>query len=94
MNTSPPRNHPGLEHVEDVQTGLHRSRGRGRGRLDRARTADLVRQLDEPLWGQHRGIARLVGHASTRTTEIVYRRQLRPVITTGAVIMDQLFIGT
>ena len=29
-------------------------------------------------------IARLVGHASTRTTEVVYRRELRPVITTGA----------
>src|SRR5690348_12345376 len=39
-------------------------------------------------------IARLVGHASTRTTEIVYRRELRPVITTGAQIMDQLFTGT
>ena len=44
----------------------------------------------------HRGvsieeIARLVGHATTRTTEIVYRRELRPVITTGAEIMDQLF---
>ena len=47
----------------------------------------------------HRGvsieeIARLVGHASIRTTEIVYRRELRPVITTGAEIMDQLFTGT
>ena len=47
----------------------------------------------------HRGaaieeIARLVGHTSTRTTEIVYRRELRPVITTGAEIMDQLFTGT
>jgi integrase len=39
-------------------------------------------------------IARLVGHASTRTTEIVYRRELRPVITTGAEIMDQLFSPT
>ena len=39
-------------------------------------------------------IARLVGHASTRTTEIVYRRELRPVITTGAEIMDELFSGT
>jgi hypothetical protein len=28
-------------------------------------------------------IARLVGHATTRTTEIVYRRELRSVITTG-----------
>ena len=44
----------------------------------------------------HRGmsieeIARLVGHASTRTTEVVYRRELRPVITTGAEIMDAVF---
>jgi hypothetical protein len=39
-------------------------------------------------------IARLVGHATTRTTEIVYRRELRPVITTGAEIMDQLCTGT
>jgi integrase len=44
----------------------------------------------------HRGvsieeIARLAGHASTRTTEIVCRRELRPVITTGAEIMDELF---
>jgi integrase len=47
----------------------------------------------------HRGvsieeIARLAGHASTRTTEVVYRRELRPVITTGAEIMDELFTAT
>jgi integrase len=39
-------------------------------------------------------IARLAGHATTRTTEIVYRRELRPVITAGAEIMDRLFTGT
>ena len=44
----------------------------------------------------HRGvsieeIAHLVGHASTRTTEVIYRRELRPVITTGAEIMDDVF---
>jgi len=39
-------------------------------------------------------IARLAGHTTTRTTEIVYRRELRPVITTGAEIMDQLFTGS
>ena len=38
-------------------------------------------------------IARLVGHASTRTTEVVYRREFRPVITTGAEIMDEVFRG-
>ena len=36
-------------------------------------------------------IARLAGHASSRTTEVVYRRELRPVITTGAEIIDQIF---
>ena len=28
-------------------------------------------------------IARLAGHASSRTIEVIYRRELRPVITTG-----------
>jgi integrase len=36
-------------------------------------------------------IARLAGHASTRTTEVVYRRELRPVLTTGAEIIDTIF---
>jgi len=36
-------------------------------------------------------IARLAGHSSTRTTEVVYRRELRPVLTTGAEAMDRLF---
>jgi len=36
-------------------------------------------------------IARLAGHASSRTTEVIYRRELRPVITTGAEVMDEIF---
>jgi integrase len=36
-------------------------------------------------------IARVAGHKQTSTTEIVYRRELRPVITTGAEIMDTIF---
>jgi integrase len=39
-------------------------------------------------------IARLAGHSNTRTTEIVYRRELRPVLTTGAEAMDRLFPGS
>jgi integrase len=35
-------------------------------------------------------IARLVGHASSKVTETVYRHQLRPVMTTGAQKMDAL----
>jgi integrase len=36
-------------------------------------------------------IARVAGHQQTSTTELVYRRELRPVITTGAEIMDRIF---
>ena len=36
-------------------------------------------------------IARLVGHIGTTTTETVYRHQIRPVVTGGAEVMDQLF---
>jgi integrase len=36
-------------------------------------------------------IALLVGHSSQATTEAVYRKQLRPVITEGAEAMDDIF---
>ncbi|MEU5154621.1 tyrosine-type recombinase/integrase [Glycomyces sp. NPDC021274] len=36
-------------------------------------------------------IANLVGHKRTSTTRTVYRHQLRPVITTGAEVLDELF---
>jgi integrase len=36
-------------------------------------------------------IARVAGHKQTSTTELVYRRGLRPVITTGAEVMDKVF---
>jgi integrase len=36
-------------------------------------------------------ISRLVGHSGTAVTELVYRHQLRPVIQSGATVMDQLF---
>jgi len=36
-------------------------------------------------------IARVAGHKQTSTTELVYRRELRPVITTDAEIMDRIF---
>ena len=35
-------------------------------------------------------IARLAGHNKTSTTELVYRHELRPVITTGAEVMDRI----
>ena len=36
-------------------------------------------------------ISHLVGHRGTTVTELVYRHQLRPVVQTGATIMDRLF---
>jgi hypothetical protein len=35
-------------------------------------------------------IARLAGHNRTAATELVYRHELRPVITTGAEVMDRI----
>jgi integrase len=36
-------------------------------------------------------ISQLVGHRGTSVTEIVYRHKIRPVIQTGATVMDELF---
>ena len=36
-------------------------------------------------------IAHRVGHANTRTTEKVYRKEFRPMLTRGAAPMDQIF---
>ena len=36
-------------------------------------------------------ISRLVGHKSTVVTELVYRKQIRPVLQSGARAMDQIF---
>jgi len=36
-------------------------------------------------------LAHLVGHSTTSTTETVYRMKLRPVIATGAEVMDNIF---
>jgi integrase len=36
-------------------------------------------------------VSRLVGYSSTSVTELVYRHRIRPVIQSGATIMDRLF---
>src|SRR5262249_6528601 len=36
-------------------------------------------------------ISRLVGHSSTLVTQTVYRHELRPVVTSGAEMMDRIF---
>lgn len=36
-------------------------------------------------------ISRLVGHSSTAVTELVYRKQIRPVVQSGARAMDAIF---
>lgn len=36
-------------------------------------------------------ISRLVGHSSTAVTELVYRKQIRPVVESGAIAMDRIF---
>ena len=36
-------------------------------------------------------ISMLVGHSGTTVTELVYRHQVRPVIRTGALVVDELY---
>ena len=55
---------------------------------------DRAAMLVSTWWWKSPEIARLAGHVSTRTAEVVYRRKLPPVITTGAEIMDELLTGT
>lgn len=37
-------------------------------------------------------ISRLDGNIGTAVTELVYQHELRPVVPTGAIVMDRLFI--
>ena len=56
----------------------------------------VANRLGWKLWDQMltEEIARLAGHSGSRTTETIYRHELRPVITTGADVMDKIFTGT
>lgn len=36
-------------------------------------------------------ISRLVGHSGSTVTELVYRKQIRPVVDDGATVMDRIF---
>jgi integrase len=36
-------------------------------------------------------ISRLVGHSGTTVTELIYRKQIRPVLDDGATAMDRIF---
>lgn len=36
-------------------------------------------------------ISRLMGHSGTAVTELVYRHELRPVLQSGAAVMDTVF---
>jgi integrase len=59
-------------------------RGHGEG--------SVYRDAAKGTWvGAVEEIARLAGHASSRATETIYRHELRPVITTGADVMDKIF---
>ena len=53
-------------------------------------SVDLVARLEDaglPL----EEISQLVGHRGTTVKELVYRHQLRPVVETGATVVNRLF---
>jgi hypothetical protein len=57
--------------------------------VDATRTASHVRQHRREAGVPIEEIAALAGHLTTRTTELVYRKELRPV-RTGATVMGEL----
>ena len=56
-----------------------------------ARAAAQLRVVAPSTGMSIEDISHLVGHASSRVTELVYRKELRPVLTRGASAMDALF---
>jgi hypothetical protein len=42
-------------------------------------------------WHPLEEISRLAGHSRTAVTELVYRKQIRPVVQTGAIAMNDIF---
>jgi hypothetical protein len=59
----------------------------------KSRAAQLLPCRDTSAWPGMpiEDIAHLVAHANTRVTELVYRKELRPVLTRGAAAMDAVF---
>lgn len=47
--------------------------------------------MDPSPWTPLEEISRLVGHHGSAVTELVYRHELRPLIESGATVMDTLF---
>lgn len=58
--------------------------------MDHARTAPHLRVPLSDHGGSVEEISLLVGHDDTDTTERVYRHQLRPVLRSGARVMDAI----
>jgi hypothetical protein len=77
--------------VPYVLLHVHLQGRRHRRGLGTAGTSDKLRQ---PAIGLRRPGGRdrpAAGHSSTRTTEVIYRKELRPVLVKGAEVMDQIF---
>ena len=72
-----------------VRSPWSRASTRGSGRRESCGTHS-VSVLSDPGMPVEQ-IAQLVGHSGTTVTELVYRHELRPVIQTGATVMDRLF---
>jgi len=70
--------------------GLPATRIRTAAAITALRCSAHPKRIVATAW-QLEKIARLVGHTGTATTELVYRKQIRPVVTGGAQVMDSLF---
>ena len=75
-------------------TRLPTDRRRRRAHRQRLDTTRAPTQLRLPLSDSGvpvEQISRLVGHSGTTVTELIYRKQIRPVLDDGATAMDRIF---
>src|SRR6266704_1711406 len=84
--------HRSIRRTSAATSATPSGRGRpGSCRLDATRATASLRSLLSDTGTPIEEIARLVGHSSTAVTELVYRQQIRPVLQSGAVVMDRIF---
>ncbi|MEU6263911.1 hypothetical protein [Saccharopolyspora shandongensis] len=86
MNTGPANHAPAAARLRTAAGLATHAAG-----LDAPRDAAQLRLRDVGTEVPVEDIARLVGHSGTRVTELVYRKQIRPMIVEGATAMDSIF---
>ena len=61
------------------------------GLIPAANRVTVAQAVEDWLEFERSNVSRLMGHSGTAVTELVYRHELRPVIESGASVMEAVF---